>query len=346
MLKPMKEIQQLPAEGLTSEAFADRIRQSNQPLVMRSLVSHWPLVQMAKMSADSAIKHLVGFDNHTPVYTIIGDPSIKGRFFYGNELQGVNFKKINAAVTATVEQMMRLSDNPNPHAVSIQAASVRNTLPGFLNEHSMPILADEVEPTIWISNQSRVAPHFDLNHNIACVVTGRRSFTLFPPAQTSNLYIGPVLSTPSGVPISLVDIDKPDFNLFPDFAKALEQAQTATLEPGDAIYIPSPWWHSVKSLEPINTLVNYWWNEHLELSQPSAKDSLLTAMLAITKMDTDQRLAWQDFFNYFVFKSSGEQSKHLPSQLNDLSTGVSDELAIEIQTYLAEQIAPPKTDGS
>ena len=33
----------------------------------------------------------------------------------------------------------------------------------------------------------------------------------------------------------------------------------ADLEPGDAIYIPTLWWHHVRSHSPLNILLNYWW---------------------------------------------------------------------------------------
>jgi hypothetical protein len=37
-----------------------------------------------------------------------------------------------------------------------------------------------------------VQTHFDLPSNIACVVGGLRRFTLFPPEQLPNLYVGPL----------------------------------------------------------------------------------------------------------------------------------------------------------
>ena len=42
------------------------------------------------------------------------------------------------------------------------------------------------------------------------MVAGRRRFTLFPPEQVANLYIGPLDLTPAGQPVSLVDQAQPD----------------------------------------------------------------------------------------------------------------------------------------
>jgi len=87
--------------------------------------------------------------------------------------------------------------------------------------------------------------------NVGIVMTGRRRFTVFPPEQIGNLYPGPFELTPSGVPISLVDLTAPDLDRYPRFAEAMAAAQSAVLEPGDAIYLPFHWWHAVESLESV-----------------------------------------------------------------------------------------------
>jgi len=92
------------------------------------------------------------------------------------------------------------------------------------------------------------------------VVSGRRRFTLFPPEQIANLYVGPVDFTPTGAPIVLPSLTEPDFEHFPRLRVALENARVAELEPGDALYIPALWWHQVESLSNCNVLVNYWWH--------------------------------------------------------------------------------------
>src|SRR3546814_13116949 len=88
--------------------------------------------------------------------------------------------------------------------------------------------------------------------NVACCVAGRRRFTLFPPDQLANLYPGPFELTPAGTPVSMVDPFAPDLDRYPRFAEAWSHASEATLEPGDALYLPYMWWHGVESLEPVS----------------------------------------------------------------------------------------------
>ena len=88
--------------------------------------------------------------------------------------------------------------------------------------------------SLWIGNRTRTAAHFDLPQNIACVISGRRRFTVFPIGQLPNLYVGPLDFTPAGQAISLVDFHAPDFERYPRFREALRHAQVAELEPGDA----------------------------------------------------------------------------------------------------------------
>ena len=41
---------------------------------------------------------------------------------------------------------------------------------------------------------------------------------------------------------------------------ALAEAKVATLTLGDTIYIPSLWWHNVRSRGGVCIVANYWWN--------------------------------------------------------------------------------------
>lgn len=332
----MLPIKELDCTNLNRQDFEQGILANKKPVVLRSLVKHWPLVREAHKGTSSAVDYLKKLDSHNPCYTVVAPPSAKGRLFYSEDLSGVNFQRVNAALTATLEQLIAISNTPEPHAVSVQAALIKECLPDFIEHHPLALLATSVEPTLWLSNRSRVAAHYDLNDNIACVATGRRRFTVFPPNQVSNLYVGPTLNSPGGVPTSLVDIQAPDFDRFPNFQGALDNGFEAELEAGDAIFIPSPWWHSVESLEPINVLVNYWWNPNLRTNGPTANNSLMMAMLTISNMDQAQRDSWKDLFEFFVFKSSGDPAAHLPEALNDLATGLDEEQRQQCMAFLAE----------
>ena len=321
----MQAIPEISIKPLDKSSFDQDIVASKKPVVLRGLVSDWQIVRQSKQGVDKAYEHLIQHANETPCYTVVGDPSVNGRLFYSDDLQGVNFNAVNAPLNRTLTQLKSLNLTSDRHAISIQAAAVSECLPDLRSSLDLPILSSNIEPTIWISNKSRVATHFDLSDNIACVTTGKRRFVLFPPEQVANLYVGPTLNAPGGVPISLVDLQNPDFKRFPNFSIALKNSYVAELEPGDAIFIPSPWWHAVESLEKLNVLVNYWWNDRVDATGPSANNAMMLAMLTIANMDSPQRLAWKEFFDYFVFKQTGDPARHLPETLNDLATAVTPE---------------------
>jgi hypothetical protein len=319
------------------EKFHNEIVPNNQPAVIRSLVRDWPAVTSGLESTSGACDYLRKLDNGQPVYTIAAPPEADGRFFYRDDLQGVNFNRGQIPLSQVLTKLLDNIDAANPHSIAVQALSIRETLPKFENGNAMPLMDDEVQPTMWIGNNGRVSPHYDVHRNLACVMAGRREFTLFPPDQIENLYLGPILDAPGGVPISLVDVMHPDLEKFPRYANALEFAQQTVLEPGDAIFIPSLWWHGVASLEPLNVLVNYWWGGDTD-SGISPNDSLLHAMLSIADLDESQRNAWRSFFDYYVFGSGIDPTAHLPNELEDIVTSLSDEQSTKIREFLSQRL--------
>lgn len=335
MTKQVSEIQEWT--NIDFDQFHNEIVPLNQPAVLRSLVADWPMVKAAKQSTGEAVNYLESFDNQTPLYTIVGEAEINGRFGYRDDFQGVNFQRTQATLATVVANIIAQQESVNPRAIAVQAASIRDTLPGFDSENKLSLLDESVAPTMWLGGSAMVAPHYDVYDNVACVVTGRRKFTLFPPDQIANLYVGPTLDAPGGVPISMVDLHEPDLDRYPNFSKALCVAQEALLEPGDAIFIPTPWWHAVEALDQINVLINYWWGGLTEGSL-SPNHSLLHSMLTIAKLSTAQRESWRHFFDYFVFQTSGDPAAHLPDELNDIVSTLSPAQRKNVYEFLKDHL--------
>jgi hypothetical protein len=210
-------------------------------------------------------------------------------------------------------------------------------LPGFNEAHPLPATLPGVMTSLWIGNQSRVAAHFDFPRNIAGCVIGQRRFTLFPPDQVANLYVGPWDLTPAGQPISMVDFENPDYDRFPRFAEAEANAVVTELAPGDVIYIPNMWWHQVESLSSINGLVNFWWQETPGV-YGSPTEALKHAFLSIRSLPLHQRNALKSLFDHYVFAEDTKHLEHLPEASWGRLDSVSDSLARQLRAELTNSL--------
>ena len=317
--------------------FENEIVPANQPAVMRGLLRDWPAVQAGCHSAARVVDYFKRFDAERTITAMVGPPAIKGRFFYSDDFKGFNFESKEVPFSTALDTFISLVDASQPPAIALQALDVPDIMPSFVAENTMPLLGTETTPRIWINNRTVIAPHFDNNHNIACVVGGSRRFTVFPPEQASNLYIGPLLKTPGGTPISTVDLRDPDYTKFPRFRQAIESAQEAVLEPGDAIYIPILWWHGVESLDPLNVLVNYWWNDATAAHHKPIL-GLIHSMALMSGMPAEQREVWRNFFDYFAFQTDGDPGAHLPSDLRDVMGNLSSADRDQVIAFIAERL--------
>jgi hypothetical protein len=304
--EPMREL-----SGLTPSGLTDELLSATQPYVIRGLAAGWPMVKAARESQQAASGYLRRFYEGQPVVAYLGAPDMRGFFYYNDDLTGVNFSRVYARLDLVLEELEDHKDDVDPPSCYVGSTSVDAYLPGFRAENDLDLGARVPMVSAWIGNRSRIAAHFDFPDNLAVVAAGRRRFTLFPPAQVANLYVGPLDFTPAGQAISLVDFHQPDLERFPRFAEALRHAQAAELEPGDAIFIPSMWWHHIEALEAFNTLINYWWCQtppHMQTPTPT----LLHALLTIRGLPPAQRQAWQALFNHYVFDSDGSEAAHIP----------------------------------
>ncbi len=330
--KPIKEIKCTDQGRVPKEVYA-----SQEPLVIRGLVADWPLVKMGQKSSRDAGDYLKGFYQNLPVTAAIGEPDIDGRIFYNKDYSGFNYQSVKADLNDLLDNIYNCAEDKKPPTFYMASTLVDRWFPGFQEENPLALDANSPLVSIWLGNRSRIAAHYDLPNNIACSAVGRRRFTLFPPDQLPNLYPGPLDWAPGGQPISLVDFSNPDYEAFPNFTKALEFAQVATLEPGDGLYIPSMWWHHVESLEVFNILINYWWRQSPTYMDTPA-NALLYGLMSIRDLPTEQKQVWRDMFDYYIFDADINTHSHIPQQARG-SLGLIDEsLSRKIRSLLLKKI--------
>jgi hypothetical protein len=296
--------------GLSPAQLDDTILRSTEPLVLRGLVAGWPLVRAGLESAQAAQAYLRRFYGGAPVVAMLGAPDINGRFFYNDDLSGFNFAQARATLGAVLEELEGHRHTARPPAIYVGATTVDTCLPGLRRENDLPLGARDALASIWIGNRTRIAAHYDLPDNLACVAAGHRRFTLFPPEQLANLYVGPLDFTPAGQAISMVDFARPDLERFPRFADALAHAQVAELGPGDALFIPSMWWHHVEALDHFNVLVNYWWRQSPDYMD-TPTNALMHAIMSVRDLPVEQRRAWQELFRHYVFEAGAATDAHI-----------------------------------
>jgi len=294
-----------------AKLFNETILPLGRPAVLKGLVSDWPAVQAGLVSPKQLGRYLRDLADDLPINTISVGPEAFGRFFYTPDMRALNFQRRQQPLQLFLDDLVARLGRSDGSARAAQSAPTATCFPGFERHNRIELIDPMVSPRIWISDRAVVAAHFDVFENIACVVGGRRKFTLFPPEQVSDLYVGPFELTPAGVPISLVDFDNPDLERYPRFADAIAASEVAELEPGDAIYIPYLWWHHVRALDELNVLVNYWWNR-TPASVAPPMPTLMLALISIRDLPPAYREAWHGLFDHWVFQAHGEPMNHLP----------------------------------
>lgn len=324
------EPDQLPLEQLLSVG---------RPTVLKGLVRDWGLVRAGLRSVDEAMSYLRSFDNGKILSASFAGPEARGRLFYNDDFTNLNFEARRVKMAEVLDQIRAHLDETNGPTIYIGSTIVDSYLPGFRKDNDLgfAVLNVDAPPAIWIGNRTIASCHYDAPNNIACCAVGRRRFTMFPPDQIGNLYPGPMDPTPGGQAISLVDFADPDLTRFPRFRDAIAAGCSAVLEPGDAIFIPSMWWHHVEGLSPFNTLVNYWWTTSPDFV-PTPLNALYHAMWSIRDRPAAEKEAWRAVFEYYVFGPSTGAAEHIPEQARGVLGPIDDKQARFIRAMLINKL--------
>jgi hypothetical protein len=334
-MKPVTEFQDVDRERFESE-----IVPRGRPAVLRGLVAGWPAVKAAASGDEALADYLRGASSDEPFEAWFGEPEIGGRFGYSADFDGFNHERRLATVAQLLDLLLRQRDHEAPYSMYAGGIPVRKHLPGLIPDIDVPLLdrSRETLISLWLGNRTRVAAHWDLPQNLACVIAGRRRFTLFPTEQLKNLYVGPLDFTLAGQPTSLVDLEEPDFERYPRFREALEAAETAELGPGDALYLPSLWWHGVASLDEIGAMVNFWWRAG-EPPHLAPINALYHAIITVKDLPPDERERWRIFFGHYVFGDDGDPAAHLPENARGMLGRRTPALVARVRAFLGHVLS-------
>lgn len=159
--------------------------------------------------------------------------------------------KQNSAEPATEMKMADYIEliKTKPTNLRIFFYDLKVKLPELLNDFEYPDIGLKFFkrlPVLFFGGQgSKVLPHYDMD--LADLVHfhfhGTKHVMLFSPEQTKYIY-----KIPFAVHnLERIDLDNPDFEKYP--ALQYLEGTEATMKHGDALYMPSGYWHFIKYLD-------------------------------------------------------------------------------------------------
>ncbi|MGH0128117.1 UNVERIFIED_CONTAM: hypothetical protein FKN15_033217 [Acipenser sinensis] len=230
--KPMTESVVTP--GIKPEAAVSRIHcpslehfRTNylipqKPVIVQGIIEHWPALKERQWRTESA-----AWDTWLNISCLI---------------------RYSRSTSALAEELFIINKLP--------------TIPELKRDICIPDYCclgegDEEDITInaWFGPGGTVSPlHQDPQNNFLAQVVGSKYIRLYSPDETEKLYPHQSQLLHN---TSQVEVENPDLQRFPDFAKA--QFQECVLHPGEVLFIPVKYWHYVRSLE-ISFSVSFWWS--------------------------------------------------------------------------------------
>src|SRR5688572_15995377 len=327
-------VREAPAQG---QRFEGRDLEVCEPFVIRGLCAQWPSVGGTGRETDWLARYLAEMDTGRNAQCFVGDAETGGRYYYTDDLDGFNFTRETMSLSAAIERIQECARDPAKGSIYLGSVPVAEHIPAFAGDNLVEGLPAGTEPRIWIGNRSRVSCHFDTFDNLACVVAGRRRFTLYPPELIGDLYVGPIDHTMAGQPVSLAASSAPGDPRFPRFDAVRGRALTVELGPGDALYLPKLWWHEIEASGEFNVLVNYWFDAFRQ--GPDAPfTAMMLALLAIAERPPGERAAWKAFFDHYVFRPDGHPLQHLPASQHGILGPLDRENRARLRASVMQQL--------
>lgn len=216
-------------EDISKEEFAQNYVGKNAPLKIRGGVKHWDAVRLWN---NEYLQQMVGF-NTVEVET--SRDQFEGRVFEDVEAVNMPFSQFLERLT--------LPEGETDY---------------FVGSWLFPVLTKDVPDLelfetfemfykrrmLMARGGNSIAFHHDWYENILCQVSGYKKLTLVDIAERAYMYPIQEGKTQNYSPI---DIHQLDYEKYPRFGQAT--LYETEIHPGDVLYIPFHWWHTVDSFE-------------------------------------------------------------------------------------------------
>jgi hypothetical protein len=211
---------------ISRRSFLDLYRGPRRPVVLEELTRSWPA--RTKWSVDY-LKN-VAEERRIPVYD-------------SHPARGRQHQHAAAARMPLGEFLERIRAGES--GLRIFFLRVVTELPELVPDFTYPDVGVRYAKPLSVlfvgGRGARVQMHFDIDlaHTFLCHFGGRKRVILFAPEQTPHLYRVPF----SFSTVFDVAPEAPDYEKFPALGEA--RGEIAELGHGDALYIPSGYWHYV-----------------------------------------------------------------------------------------------------
>ena len=213
--------------NLTADEFVRDYKNPLKPVVLTNLTRDW--VARDKWSLDY-LKQVAG-EQTVPVYS-----SLPAK---GKQHQHAAERHIKLG-----EYLDLLQAGENDLRMFFY--NLLENVPSMLDDFEYPDLGMKFFrrlPVLFVGGRgAKVQMHYDIDlaNLLLCHFGGPKRVLLIPPEQTQLMYKVPY----SFSALHAVDFDQPDFNRYP--ALQYLRGEVAELKHGDALYIPSGYWHFIE----------------------------------------------------------------------------------------------------
>jgi hypothetical protein len=259
---------------------------------LRGVVAHWPAVRHARASAEAVARATsTAWTRVREVDALVMPPQACGRMYYNADMSGFNFTRSKAKLREINDKVLRYARFERRPTLAVQGALLADCLPQFTAQNPLPILDETVRPRIWLGGAVTTPAHFDESNNVACVVAGRRRFTLFPPEQSTTCTSARWTARRRVRRSASLRWPSRTSSAFRAFAVRSRQRRSPSSSRATRCTYPRCGFHHVESLARYNILINYWWKGAIGADGrvDSALGSLLHAILALRHLPEEHR---------------------------------------------------------